>query len=107
MKRRGWIVRIKLDEQAQGADVVLVGRGAFGAGAVTAMQAALESMPDARALIVDLAEVDSVDERGIGALLGGAHRLYAEGRMMVVRGANEPTRVRLRSVGLHRWAALA
>jgi anti-anti-sigma regulatory factor len=103
-----WMVRIELDEQAQGGgtDVVLVGCGSFGAGALSAMKAALESMPEARALVVDLAEVDFLGERGLSALLGTAYRLYAEGRMMVIRGANEPTRVLLRSVGLHRWAAV-
>ena len=85
---------------------VVKGSGRFGAGAVSALRAALELRPDAGTLIVDVSEVDAVDERGVGALLGAAHRLAEEGRSLVIRGASSAVRLRLRAVGLHRCAIL-
>jgi anti-anti-sigma factor len=86
---------------------VVVGRGEFGSGAVTALRAALDAMPDTAELVVDLSEVTFIDQRGVGALLGAAHRLAENGRSLVVRDAPPSIRTVLRSVGLHRWAAVA
>ena len=100
-------VMVEKEPSATTLDAVVVAQGSFGAGATAALRAVIDGMPDAGTLVVDLAEVDALDERGIGALLGAGHRLYEEGRSMVVRGASAAVATRLRAVGLHRWAALA
>ena len=86
---------------------VVIGQRGFGARTTDALRAAINGLPDRRAVVVDLANLDALDERGIGVLLAAAHRLYEDGRALIVQGANAAVRAHLRAVGLHRWAAIA
>ncbi len=88
-----------------GETAVVVGKGEFGSETVTALRAALNA--DSPSLIVDMSQVTFIDQRGIGALLGAAHRLAEQGRALVIVDAPPPIQLVLRSVGLHRWAAVA
>jgi anti-anti-sigma factor len=87
-------------------ETVVIGRGEFGGGAAAALRAAIDSMSPASELTVDLSEVTFLDQRGIGALLGAAHRLAEGGSTMTITGVTPDVRTVLRSVGLHRLAAL-
>ena len=85
---------------------VVVCHGEFGPGAVSALMAALEGMPDGSTLVVDVSGVSTIDDEGLRALLGTALRLVEDRRLMTVLGAGPALRTILRSAGLHRWAAL-
>jgi anti-anti-sigma factor len=66
----------------------------------------LEAMPDTSTVVVDVSAVESIDSHGLRALVGAAHRLAEEERLMAVHGAPPAVRAVLRSAGLHHWAAL-
>src|SRR3954468_6971611 len=88
-------------------ETMIVGRGEFGGGAATALRATIDAMSPASELVVDLRDVTFIDQRGVSALLGAAHRLAESGGTMTIAGASTDVRAALRSVGLHQWAALA
>jgi anti-anti-sigma factor len=86
--------------------LVVAARGRLGAGIATAVRAAADAAPDVRWLILDLADVTSIDNAGLSSLHTAAWRLADGGRILVLGNVSAALAATLRSSGLHRKALI-